>query len=196
VATTRGTPFTVAVVQASPVFLKREETTARACELIISAGRAGAQVIAFPEAFIPGYPDWVWAVPAGEEGILGELYGELLDQAVEVPGETTEALGRAAKQAGACVVIGINERNVGGSRSSLYNTLLYIAPDGRGLGKHRKLVPTGGERLIWAQGPSSAEFDFGEPTWHSAVSTLRSERGNAWRTAACWGCLRIPTMKC
>src|SRR5271169_6424892 len=109
---THGTPFTVAAVQAAPVFLDRAATTAKACELIRQAGRAGARVIAFPEAFIPAYPDWVWAVPAGEDGLLADLYAELLDQAVEVPGETTEALCRAAKDAGAYVVMGINERNV------------------------------------------------------------------------------------
>ncbi len=149
------TPFTVAVVQAAPVFLNREATTAKACELIAAAGRAGARVIAFPEAFIPAYPDWVWAVPAGEGGMLADLYATLLDQAVTIPSATTDALGKAAKQAGAYVVVGINERNVEGSGGSLYNTLLYIGPDGRILGKHRKLIPTGGERLIWAQGDGS-----------------------------------------
>jgi nitrilase len=149
------TPFTVAVVQAAPVFLDRAATTAKACELIAAAGQAGARVIAFPEAFIPAYPDWAWAVPAGEGGILADLYATLLDQAVTIPSVTTDALGRAAKQAVAYVVIGINERNVEGSGGSLYNTLLYIGPDGRILGKHRKLIPTGGERLIWAQGDGS-----------------------------------------
>jgi nitrilase len=149
------TPFTGAVVQAAPVFLNREATTAKACELIGAAGRAGARVIAFPEAFIPAYPDWVWAVPAGEGGILADLYATLLDQAVTVPSPTTDLLGKAAKQAGAYVVIGINERTTEGSGGSLYNTLLYIGPDGRILGKHRKLIPTGAERLIWAPGDGS-----------------------------------------
>ncbi len=151
----RETPFKVAIVQAAPVFLDRAATSAKACDLVAEAGREGARLIAFPEAFIPAYPDWVWAVPAGEDGMLADMYAELLDQAVDVPGETTEALCLAAKDAGAYVVMGINERNVEGSRGSLFNTVLYMGPDGRILGKHRKLVPTGGERLVWAQGDGS-----------------------------------------
>lgn len=151
----REATFTVAAVQAAPVFLDRAATTAKACALIAEAARAGARLIVFPEAFIPAYPDWVWAVPAGEGGLLADLYSRLLDQAVAVPSETTEALGRAARQAGAYVVVGINERNVEASGGSLYNTLLYLGPDGRVLGTHRKLMPTGAERMVWAQGDGS-----------------------------------------
>ena len=68
------TPFLVAAAQATPVFLNRTPTLEKACALIASAGRAGARLIAFPEAFIPAYPDWVWAVPPGEERVLNELY--------------------------------------------------------------------------------------------------------------------------
>src|SRR5204862_5363756 len=103
----------------------------------------------------PAYPDWVWAVPAGEEELLNELYAELLDQAVTVPGPATEALGRAARTARCYLAIGVNERNAEASGGSLYNTLLFFDDRGRLLGKHRKLVPTGGERLVWAQGDGS-----------------------------------------
>jgi nitrilase len=80
------------------------------------------------------------------------MYSELLENSVIVPDQTTQQLGKAAKRAGIHVVIGINERNIEGSNTSLFNTLLYF--DGRGnlIGKHRKLIPTGNERLIWAQG--------------------------------------------
>lgn len=149
------TPFKVVVVQAMPVFLNRAATVDKACDLIAAAGREGARLIVFPEAFIPAYPDWVWTVPAGEEELLNELYAELLANAVTIPGETTERLCRAAKQAGAYVVMGMSERNVEASGGSLYNTLLYIDDQGKILGKHRKLVPTGGERIVWAQGNGS-----------------------------------------
>ena len=148
-------PLRVAVVQAAPVFLDREATTAKACALIAEAGRAGAGLVVFPEAFIPGYPDWVWAVPAGEDELHSRLYAEFLANSVEIPGTCTRQLCQAARQAGAYVVMGLSERNSEASGASLYNSLLYIDPDGNILGKHRKLVPTGGERLIWAQGDGS-----------------------------------------
>lgn len=148
-------PFKVAAVQATPVFLDREATIDKACELIAAAGGEGARLIVFPEAFIPSYPDWVWMIPSGEEGVLNELYAELLTNSVTIPSDATDRLCRAAKLANAYVVMGMNERNVEASGASLYNTLLYIDAQGEILGKHRKLVPTGGERLVWAQGDGS-----------------------------------------
>ena len=124
-------PFKVAVVQAAPVFLDRRATVEKACDLIAQAGRGGARLVAFPEAYVPGYPDWVWAVPAGEEGLLNDLYAESLANAVEVPGEATERLGRAAREAGAYVVMGVSEVNSEASGASMYNTLVYIGPDGQ-----------------------------------------------------------------
>lgn len=154
-STAGDSTFKVAVVQAAPVFLNREATVDKACELIAAAGNEGARLIVFPESFIPTYPDWVWAVPPGEEGLLSELYAELLDQAVTIPSAATDKLCRAAKSAGAYVALGVSERNAEASGASMYNTLLYLDAQGNILGKHRKLVPTGGERLVWAQGDGS-----------------------------------------
>ncbi len=147
--------FKVAAVQATPVFLDREATIDKACDLIATAGNEGARLIVFPEAFIPAYPDWVWEIPPGEEGVLNELYYELLSNSVTIPSDATDRLCRAARLANAYVVMGMSERNVEASGASLYNTLLYIDAQGAILGKHRKLVPTGGERLVWAQGDGS-----------------------------------------
>ena len=148
-------PFKVAAVQAAPVFLDREATIDKACELINTAGREGARLIVFPEAFIPSYPEWVWSIPSGEQGLLNELYSELLTNSVTIPSDATDRLCEAARLANAYVVMGMSERNVEASGASLYNTLLYIDAQGEILGKHRKLVPTGGERLVWAQGDGS-----------------------------------------
>jgi nitrilase len=148
-------PVTVAAVQATPVILDRAATIEKACDLIAEAARNGARLVVFPEAFVPTYPDWAWAVPPSNHAVLDALYAELLDQSVTVSSPATDRLGKAAAAAGAYVVIGINERNASASNGSLYNSLLYFGPDGRILGTHRKLVPTGAERLIWAQGDGS-----------------------------------------
>jgi nitrilase len=137
------------------VFLDREATVGKACRLIAEAASQGARLIVFPESFIPAYPDWVWAVPPGRGKILSQMYAEFLANAVEVPAAATEKLGRAARESGAYVVMGVTERDTVASGASLYNTLLYFSPEGTLMGKHRKLVPTGGERLVWAQGDGS-----------------------------------------
>ena len=155
--------FTVAAAQASPVFLNKEATVQKACNLIFEAGKQGAKLIVFPEAYISGYPDWVWLVPNSKSKILNELYTELVRNAVSVPDKSTEQLCRAAKQAGIYLVMGINERNSEASQSSLYNTLLFINDRGEIMGKHRKLIPTGGERLIWAQGDGNTLQVFDTP---------------------------------
>jgi nitrilase len=156
-------PFTVAAVQAAPVFMDRDATVAKACDLIREAGSEGARVIVFPEAYIPTYPDWVWAVPAGDGDTLDQLYGQLLANSVTIPSDATDDLCAAAREANAYVVMGMNECNAEASGSSLYNTLLYIDDQGKILGKHRKLVPSGGERLIWAQGDGSTLQVFDTP---------------------------------
>ena len=147
--------FKIAAVQAAPIFLDREATVAKACDLIAEAAGNGAHLVVFPEAFVPTYPDWVWAIPPSQGGLLGDLYARLLDQAVTVPGPATEALGEAAREAGVYVTIGVNERNAEASDASLYNTVLYLDPEGNLLGKHRKLIPTAPERMVWAPGDGS-----------------------------------------
>ena len=155
--------FQVAVVQAAPVFLDRKATTEKARNLIAQAARNGARLVVLPEAFIPGYPDWVWVVPNSRSDILDGLYTELIENAVTIPGETTDLLCRTAKQFKIHVVIGVNERNTEASGASLYNSLLFIDDQGKIMGRHRKLVPTGGERLVWAQGDGSTLYAFDTP---------------------------------
>lgn len=147
--------FKIAAVQAAPVFMDREATVAKACDLIAEAAENGARLVVFPEAFIPTYPDWIWAIPPSQNRMLSDLYAQLLEQAVTIPSLATDQLGQAARQAGVYVVMGLNERNVEASNASLYNTLLYIDPEGNVLGKHQKLVPTAPERMVWAQGAGS-----------------------------------------
>ena len=146
----------VAAAQATPVFLDRKATLEKATDLISEASKSGAKLIVFPEAFFPAYPDWVHAVPGGRHGsLLDALYTGLVENSIAVPDETTERLCQTARKAKINVVMGMNERNREASNASLYNSLLYIDDTGNILGTHRKLIPTGGERTVWAQGDGS-----------------------------------------
>ncbi|MFQ5840677.1 MAG: carbon-nitrogen hydrolase family protein [Candidatus Methylomirabilales bacterium] len=143
--------FTVAAVQAAPVYLNRDATVDKACALIREAGRTGARLVAFPEVFVPGYPHWIYLDrPQANE----RYFVELVREAVEVPGPVTERLGQAAREASAYVVIGVNERSQR-SVGELFNTNLIFGPDGSLLGWHRKLMPTYAEKMIWSFGDGS-----------------------------------------
>jgi nitrilase len=142
---------TVAAVQAGYVLMDRDATLVKVIDLLGQAAAAGARIIVFPEVFIPGTPIWIDSGPIWDGD--GQWYARLVDQAVVVPGPVTEAIGRAARAAGAYVVIGVEERDPHGA--TIYNTTLYFGPDGALLGKHRKLVPTGSERTVWGMGDGS-----------------------------------------
>ncbi|MFQ5747647.1 MAG: carbon-nitrogen hydrolase family protein [Gemmatimonadota bacterium] len=148
-------PFRVAAVQASPVFLDLEATLEKSCGLIREAAAEGASLVAFPESYLAGYPVWVWFVPPGHTHPLREVYARLHASSIAIPGPATDRLGEVAADCGVAVAIGANERNAEGSDSTLYNSLLYVGPDGRVLGRHRKFIPTAGERLVWGQGDGS-----------------------------------------
>ena len=144
--------FTVAAAQLAPVFLDKEATITKACKAIEEAASNGAKLIVFPEAFVSGYPDWVWLIPNSKGKELNELYTLLVNQAISIGDQATKQLCASAKENGIHVVMGMHERNMESSGSSLYNSLLFINDQGSILGTHRKLIPTGGERLIWGQG--------------------------------------------
>ncbi len=137
------------------MFLDLDATIEKACGLVEEAAAEGAALVAFPEAFVPGYPLWVWFIPPGKTHPLRTLYSELHANSVAIPGAAVNRLGEAAADCGVTVAIGVNERNSEGSNSTLHNTLLYLGSDGRVLGKHRKLIPTAGERLVWGQAAGS-----------------------------------------
>jgi nitrilase len=155
----------VAVVQAAPVVFDREATVDKACRLVDDAAAQGAQLILFPEAFIPAYPRGLgFGTVVGSRSSAGRRTWERYwANGVDVPGPVTQALGAAARKASAYLAIGIIERDPQpngpcGARLSggtLYCSLLYFGPDGELLGTHRKLKPTGAERLIWGEGDGS-----------------------------------------
>jgi len=143
-----------AVVQAAPVLFDREASLEKACQLTAQAAAEGARLILFPEAFIPAYPRGLsFGTVVGSRSPSGrQTWQTYWANSVDVPGPTTQALGAAARAANAYLVVGVIERDTQFSRGTLYCTLLYFGPDGRLLGKHRKLKPTASERLIWGEG--------------------------------------------
>ena len=142
---------TVAAVQAAYILMDQRACVDKAITLLNQAGAGGAEIVVFPEAFIPGTPIWIDSRPIWDGD--GDWYAMLVDQAVVVPGPVTEALGAAARAVRAYVVIGVQEREQHGA--TIYNTTLYFGPDGDLIGKHRKLMPTGSERTVWGMGDGS-----------------------------------------
>jgi len=140
----------VAAVQAASVFLDREGSTEKACRLIREAGAKGARVIGFPEGFIPAHPVW-YHHHAATGTLANKLSVELFKNSVEIPGEETDALCAAARDANAYVVIGVCEK-MPDTLGTMFNTQLYIGPDGRLIRKHQKIMPTVGERLVHTGG--------------------------------------------
>ena len=149
--------FKVAVVQAAPVLFDREASVEKACRLAIEAAAQGAKVILFPEAFVPAYPRGLgFGTVVGSRSTQGRLTWQTYwANAVDIPSPATEALGEAAAQSKAYLIIGVIERDTQFSQGTLYCTILYFSPDGELIGKHRKLKPTAGERLIWGEGDGS-----------------------------------------
>ena len=136
----------VAAVQAASVFLDREGSTEKACRLIREAGTNGARVIGFPEGFVPAHPVW-YHHHAATSAIANKLAVELFKNSVEIPGPEIGRLCAAARDAHAYVVIGVCEK-LPRTLGTMFNTQVYIGPDGALLGKHQKIMPTVGERLV------------------------------------------------
>ena len=151
--TRQETTVRVAVVQAGSVPFDTEACVDKAVRLIGDAAAGGAKVIVFPEAFITGYPKGLnFGLVVGARDAAGrEEFRLYLDAAIDVPGSQTQRLGEAAAAHGSYVVIGVIERE----RGTCYCTVLFFGPDGRLLGKHRKLMPTALERMIWGFGDGS-----------------------------------------
>jgi aliphatic nitrilase len=140
----------VAAVQAASVFLDREGSTEKACRLIREAGKKGARLIGFPEGFVPAHPVWYHHHPA-TGAVANELAVLLFKNALEIPGPEIDALCGAAREANAYVVMGVCEK-LPRTMGTMFNTQVYIGPEGQLLGKHQKLVPTVGERLVHSGG--------------------------------------------
>lgn len=141
----------VAAVQTAPCFLNLPSTIEKACRLIREAAAHGASLVAFPEAFIPAYPYWAWLESPLESQ---ERFGALYRSSITIPGEWTDVLARCAREHGIVTIIGVNEVDPL-LTGTIFNTNLILNNDGRILGRHRKLVPTYAEKLVWGNGDGS-----------------------------------------
>ena len=146
----------LAIVQKAPVYLDKAGTIARCITLLEEAAAAGANLIIFPEAFIPGYPAWIWRLrPGGDWTTSEQAHARLLQNAVTLDSDDLAPLFAAARSHKVTIVCGLNERDGKLSRATLYNSVVVIGPDGTLLNRHRKLMPTNPERMAWGFGDAS-----------------------------------------
>ena len=143
----------VAVVQAAPVLFDTERTLQKLADFAADAARQGAQLVVFPEAFVGGYlKGHDFGVTLGQRTAEGrEVFRQLHDSAMDIPGAATEQIGEIARTCGVHLVVGVVERDGG----TLYCSSLTFGPDGQLLGLHRKVMPTAMERVIWGSGDAS-----------------------------------------
>jgi nitrilase len=143
----------VACVQAEPAILDRAATLEKLAARTAEAKAQGAGLVVFPETFVPAYPSSAWAkfLAGWTDPRAKGAFAMLAREALEVPGPDADRLGEIARENEVWLVTGVNEQDPA-RPGTLYNSLLYHAPDGRLAVHHRKLVPTNHERLVWGQG--------------------------------------------
>jgi len=164
----------IAVIQESPVVLDRKKTIIKAVRLVEQAAAGGAELVIFPEAYIAGYPAWIWRLrPGGDWSINENVYARLLDSAVDIDAGDLDSLCESARKNNLTIVCGINERDHKQSMSTLYNAVVIIGNDGKVINRHRKLMPTNPERMIWG---------FGDGSGLNVVDTPAGRIG----TLVCW----------
>ena len=152
----RPTPHRVAVVQQPPVTLHRQKTLQRGVELIEEAAVGGAALISFPETWLPGYPEWLWRLRPGDDyELTSDIHRRLIENSIDLKTGDLKPMQTAARRHKVTVSVGIHERDGEYSRGTLYNTVVLIGPDGSVLNRHRKLVPTNPERMVWATGDAA-----------------------------------------
>lgn len=164
----------IAIAQESPKILNRDETLNMAVGLIEEASKGGAELVVFPEAFISGYPAWIWRLrPGGDWGASEELHSKLLSNALDIDNGELAPLCEAAKANNITIVCGLNERDGTLSRGTVYNSVVMIGADGSIINRHRKLMPTNPERMVWG---------FGDATGLNVVDTAVGKVGSL----ICW----------
>jgi nitrilase len=146
----------VAVVQHPPVTLHLDRTLKRGVALMEEAAARGARLVSFPETWLPGYPEWLWRLRPGVDfDVTAQVHARLIENSVDLAAGDLQPMQDAARRLKLTVSVGVHERDSEFSRGTLYNTAVLIGPDGSILNRHRKLVPTNAERMVWGQGDAS-----------------------------------------
>ena len=143
----------VAIIQEAPCVLDKKGTINKAVDLIKKVSSEGAKLVVFPEAFISGYPAWIWRLrPGGDWGLNEALHAKLLDNAVDLSSDDLKPIQDIAAKTKTIVVCGVNERDSKNSASTLFNSVVTIDEHGAIRNHHRKLMPTNPERMVWGAG--------------------------------------------
>ena len=146
----------IAIIQNPPVYLDKEKTIALAVQYVEEAVTNGASLVVFPEAYISGYPTWVWRLrPGGDMGLSSEIHELMLKSSVDVSSDDLKPLLESAQKNNVTIVMGMNEIDSEFSGTTLFNTVVVIGADGTILNRHRKLMPTNPERMVWGAGDAS-----------------------------------------
>ena len=146
----------VAISQKPPVLLEREASIERTLKTLTEAADQGAQLVVFPEAYLPGYPTWIWRLkPGGDMALGNRLHAKLVENSIDIDAGMLAPICSAAAEHNQVVVLGLNELDGRFSGSTLYNSLVVIDNDGKIINRHRKLMPTNPERMVWGAGDGS-----------------------------------------
>ena len=146
----------VAVIQRPPVLLDRQKTIESIGNSVEEAVADGASLLVFPEAYVPGYPTWIWRLrPGGDMALSGEIHERLRENCVDLARQDLQSVQDAAAVHGITIVLGINEIDSQFSGTTIFNTVVVIGPEGTILNRHRKLMPTNPERMVWGMGDAT-----------------------------------------
>ncbi|MEJ2213309.1 MAG: carbon-nitrogen hydrolase family protein [Gammaproteobacteria bacterium] len=146
----------IAIIQQSPVMLDLPGTIEKAVKIIKEVAENNAQLVIFPEAFFPGYPAWIWRLrPGADWAITDKIHQRLLENSVNLESDDLGPVLEAAKKHNVTIVAGLHERDGQFSRSTLYNTVVTIGDNGKILNRHRKLMPTNPEKMVWGMGDAT-----------------------------------------
>jgi len=146
----------VAISQIPPVLLDLQATIDQAIETLAEAAAKGAQLVVFPEAYLPGYPTWIWRLrPGSDMALSNSIHSILLKNSVDLSNGGLDRICDAAAKHNLVVVMGLNEVDSEFSGSTLFNTVVVIGSNGAILNRHRKIMPTNPERMVWGQGDAS-----------------------------------------